>query len=266
MTTSSQTWTERKVTAAGSSLQLFQGGSGAPLLILHDEMGHPGWLRFHQALAQNHTLHIPSHPGFGESDQLDWVMNLRDLACWYLGALDDLGLERVPVLGFSLGGWLAAEMAAMCPQQFTKLVLVNAAGVRPPSGEIFDIYSVVAPSFLRTSVLDPANTPEFRHICPDEPSPDLLDQWDAAREASCRLSWRPYMHNPALPPVLPRLKRLPTLIVWGREDRIIPLSAGQAYHDSIPGSRLAVIDHCGHRPEIEQPDEFVRVVSDFLES
>ena len=132
MTTSSVTWTEEMIEVAGSRIKLVKGGTGDPLLILHDEMGHPGWLRWHEALAQNHTLYIPWHPGFGESAELDWVMNLHDLAIWYLGALDDLGLEGVDVLGFSLGGWLAAEMAVMCPQQFKRLALVGAAGVRPP--------------------------------------------------------------------------------------------------------------------------------------
>ena len=132
MTTSSVTWTQEMVEVAGTRINLVKGGSGDPLLVLHDEMGHPGWLRWHEALAQNHTLYIPWHPGFGESEPLDWVMNLHDLAVWYLGALDDLGLEGVDVMGFSLGGWLAAEMAVMNPQQFQRLALVGAAGVRPP--------------------------------------------------------------------------------------------------------------------------------------
>ena len=264
MTTTPRTWTEQMVEVAGSRLQLVKGGSGEPLLILHDEMGHPGWLRFHETLAQDHTLYIPSHPGFGESPQLDWVMNMQDLAGWYLRALDDLGLESVKVMGFSLGGWLAAEMAAMCPQQFKKLVLVNAAGVKPPTGEIYDMFQVVAKAYLTRSVLDPASTPEFQQVCPDEPAPELLEAWETAREGACRLNWRPYMHCPALPFWLPRLKRLPTLIIWGRQDPIIPLSAGQLYHGAIPGSRLAIIDHCGHRPEIEQPDQFMRLAREFL--
>jgi pimeloyl-ACP methyl ester carboxylesterase len=73
------------------------------------------------------------------------------------------------------------------------------------------------------------------------------------------------MHYPALPYLLPRLKRLPTLIIWGRQDPIVPLSAGQLYHNSIPGSRLSIIDNCGHRPEVEKPDEFIRLVQEFLQ-
>src|SRR5919108_740378 len=111
MTTRTEPWTEEIVEVAGTRLQLVKGGSGEPLLILHDELGHPGWLRFHEALAQRHSLYIPSHPGFGKSDGLEWIMNMRDMAGWYLDALDELGLGPLPAVGFSLGGWLAAVYA-----------------------------------------------------------------------------------------------------------------------------------------------------------
>ncbi|MBM3224696.1 MAG: alpha/beta fold hydrolase, partial [Candidatus Tectomicrobia bacterium] len=118
MATTAVPWTAEMVEAGGLKLQVIKGGTGQPLLLLHDEMGHPGWLRYHEALAQQHTLYIPLHPGCGKSERPDWLMHMRDLATWYLDALDDLGLGPVPVIGSSLGGWLAAEMAAMCPQQF----------------------------------------------------------------------------------------------------------------------------------------------------
>ena len=72
------------------------------------------------------------------------------------------------------------------------------------------------------------------------------------------------MHYPGLAPLLHRLKKLPTLILWGQQDGIVPPSAGQVYHEAIPGSRLRVLENCGHRPEIEKPEEFVRLVSQFL--
>lgn len=264
MTTTSTTWTEEVLEVAGTRLQLIKGGTGEPLLVLHEEMGHPGWLRFHEALAQNYTLYIPSHPGFGKSQRLDWIMNMRDLATWYLDALDELGLSQVNAVGLSFGGWLAAEMATMCPHQFKKLVLVSAPGIRPPTGEIFDMFLVVAKSYITTSFADPASTPEFQQICPDTPSPEQLEAWEIAREEACRLTWRPYMHYPGLPHLLRRIKRLPTLILWGRQDAIVPLSAAQVYHEGIQGSRLEVLNNCGHRPEIERADEFVRLVREFL--
>jgi pimeloyl-ACP methyl ester carboxylesterase len=264
MTTASQTWTEETVEVAGARIQLVKGGAGEPLLVLHGEMGHPGWLRYHEALSQRHTLYIPSHPGFGGSERLDWIMNMRDMAGWYLQALQDLGLGQVNVIGLSLGGWLAAEMATMCPHQFKRLVLVSAPGIRPPRGEIFDMFLSVGKEFITAGFLDPDNAQEFRQVCPDDPTREQVEAWELAREEACRLSWRPYMYYPALPHLLRRLKGLPTLIVWGKQDAIVPLSAGEVYRESIQGSRLVVLDNCGHHPEIERSDEFVRLVREFV--
>jgi pimeloyl-ACP methyl ester carboxylesterase len=266
MATSSTPWTEELVEAAGSKLHMIKGGTGQPLLLLHDELGHPGWLHYHAALAQYYTLHIPLHPGCGQSNHLDWVMNIRDLAFWYLDALEELGLGSVPVIGHSLGGWLAAEMAAMCPQQFTRLVLVGAMGVRPPVGEIRDMFLVVSREYLRASFVDLANTAEAQQLFGGDPTPEQAEAWESARELASLVGWRPYMHDPALPHVLRRLRLLPTLIVWGRQDAVVPVSAAEAYHQAIPGSRLVVLDDCGHRPEIEQADACVRVVREFLQA
>ena len=264
MTTTQQTWTTHTRELAGLQVSLVTGGQGDPLLVLHDETGHPGWLEWHESLAQSHTLNIPMMPGYGGSARLEWAMSMRDMAGWYLEALDDLDVGQINVMGFSLGGWLAAELATMDPDRFRKLVLVGAGGVRPPVGEILDMFLVTMPVFLEASVLDKDAVPEFSTVSPAEPEPDLVFDWEDVREVACMLSWRPYMHNPNLPHLLHRLKRLSTLIVWGRDDAVIPLSAGQLYNESIPGSRLAVIDNCGHRPELEHPSQFVDTVRSFL--
>lgn len=264
MATSAQTWGAEIVQAAGGPVQLVKGGQGEPLLIFHDEIGDHGWLGYRETLAQDYTLHIPSHSGFGGTNRQEWIMNMRDLAGWYLEVLDDLGLDQVNAMGFSLGGWLAAEIATMCPHIFKKLVLVAPTGIRPPTGEIFDMFLVVAKQFITAGFLDPENVPEFAAVCPDEPTPEQVDTWEEARVEASRFGWRPYMHYPGLPNLLHRIKSLPTLIVWGRQDGIVPLSAGQVYHESIKSSRLTVIDDCGHRPEVEKPAEFIRVVKEFL--
>jgi pimeloyl-ACP methyl ester carboxylesterase len=264
MRLSTASWTENVVEAAGAQLHVVQGGSGDPLLILHDEMGYVGWQRFYEALAQQFTLSIPQHPGFGQTERVEWIMNMRDLAGWYLEACDDLGLDRVNLLGYGLGGWLAAEMAVMSPQLFRKLVLVSAPGIRPPQGEIFDMFLVVAKQYIEQSVHDPANTPEYQELYGGEISTALSDTWDYAREEACRLTWRPYMYYPGLVHLLHRLKRLPTLILWGQQDAIVPLSVGEAYQAAIPGAQLVVFDNCGHHPELEQTDAFVQHVQTFL--
>ena len=264
MTTATQTWTREITELAGTKVELVRGGAGKPLLILHDESGHPGWLRYHEELSRSFTVYAISCPGFGASEHLDWIASVRDLATWYLEALDDLALEMPSLMGFSLGGWLAAEIATMSPERFSKLVLVGAAGIKPPTGEIYDMFLVTAKDYLTVGVSDPSSTDEFELICPSEPSQEQLEAWEDAREMACRLTWKPYMHYPNLPHLLPRVKRLPTLIVWGRDDAVVPLSAGEVYHQSIGGSRLAVLDDCGHRPEIEQTDEFVKLTREFL--
>ena len=84
MSSGSLTWQEGKTEVAGVGLHIIQGGSGDPLLVLHDEMGQTVPLRYAESLAQDFTLHMPAHPGFGVTDQLDWIMTVRDLASWYL--------------------------------------------------------------------------------------------------------------------------------------------------------------------------------------
>ena len=264
MTTTSPTYTQEVLDLAGSKVELVRGGSGDPLVIFHDETGHPGWMRYHEALAQSNTLYIPLNPRAGQSEELDWVRNMRDLAIFQLEVLEDLGLDRVNAIGLSFGGWLAAEMAAMSPDRFKKLVLVNPMGILPPSGEIFDMFMVVAKDYITRSFLDPDSTPEFKEICPEEPTPEQTELWDLGRESSCRIGWKPYMYAPTLSQWLRRLSKLPTLIILGRQDAIVPASAGEVFHQSIPGSKLVVLDNCGHRPEIEKTDEFLKAVQDFL--
>ena len=266
MSTIAETWTEEMVDVAGQSLHLVKGGSGEPLLVLHGEMGPVGWLRCHGALAQHHTVILPTHPGYGKTARVDWARNMRDLASWYLEALDDLGLDGIPVLGCGLGGWLAAEMVAASPKQFSKLIVASAPGIRPPQGEIFDMFLVVAKAYVEKSFLDPANATEYQELYGEEAPREIQEIWFHAREESSRLTWRPYMHDLTLPPRLHRLKHIPTLIMWGRQDAIVPLSAGEAYQAAIPGSKLTVIDGAGHHPEIEQADAFVNCVANFLQN
>ena len=266
MATAAPTYSEDVYDLAGSKVQVIKGGSGDPLVIFHDELGHPGWLKYHQELAKNHTVYTPLNPGCGDSDPQEWIRNIRDLATFQHQALDDLGLGKVNAIGFSFGGWLAAQMASMDPGRFNKLALVGPMGILPPTGEIYDMFMVVAKVFITDGILNPDQTPEFDVICPEEPSPEQNELWDMARETSCRIGWKPYMYDHSTSNLLMRLKTVPTLLVWGDQDRIVPISAGQVFHNSIPGSTLKVIENCGHRPEVEKPDEFLSAVQGFLAS
>ena len=196
--------------------------------MLHDETGYPGWLQWQESLSQHFNLNIPMMPGYGESARLDWAMSMRDMTGWYLEALDDLDVGQVSVIGFSLGGWLAAELATMDPSRFKKLVLVSAAGVRPPVGEILDMFLVTMPVFLEASVHDKDQVAEFSTVNPAEPTADQVFDWEDIREVACMLGWRPYMHNPTLPQLLHRLEASAHAAGVGSRRRGHPAERGTA--------------------------------------
>ncbi len=264
MAENTQEWREETVQVAGTDLTLIQGGTGRPLLVLHEELGFPGWLRWNSELVRSHTLIIPQHPGFGKSPRVEWVRNIRDLAGFYARVLRERGLSPVNVIGFSLGGWIAAEMAACDAKQFHRMVLVAPTGIRPPVGDILDTFVVTARAYVDASVHNVADTPEFAKLYGGEQTAEQYEAWEDARAETARLAWQPYMFNPSLGPLLEGVVGLPTLLIWGREDKVVPVSAAEVYHHSIAGSELVVFEGCGHRPEIEKSQEFVERVQRFL--
>jgi pimeloyl-ACP methyl ester carboxylesterase len=251
------------VEVAETKLHLLRGGQGEPLLILHGAGGNRGWLQYLQALAQRFQVIVPDHPGFGASDRPEWIGSIADLACFYLWALDDLGLSRLRVMGFSMGGWLAAEMAVMCPHLFERMVVVGAAGVKPTQGEIADIFLMSPKEMTAQMFYDPKQAPEYDQLYGRDPTPEEQDVFARNREMAARIAWKPYMHSPRLPSLLHRL-RLPTLIVWGQQDAIVPVNCGEVYHHHVRGSRLVIMEQCGHSPQIEKPREFLNIVAEFL--
>ncbi len=131
--------TETVVEVASAKIHMLQGGAGPPLLALHGAGGSQGWLRYHQALAEHFTVYAPSHPGYGVSERPAWLDTMTHMAHFYHDFMDTIGLEQPAMLGTSMGGWLAAEMAAMCPRHFSRMVLVDAVGIKPEVGEIAEI-------------------------------------------------------------------------------------------------------------------------------
>jgi pimeloyl-ACP methyl ester carboxylesterase len=256
--------TTRLPNAAGITVELRRGGSGAPLLVIHGEFGVPGWLESFAQLAEQYDVIVPSLPGYGRSARPDWIMSVHDLAAWITWFARDLDLRTpVNVIGCSLGGWAAAEIATVAPQFFNKLVIVGAMGIKPKQGEIFDYFLESGLTGLRRAFHRPEQSSEFMRYWGKEWTPEEADFVEQHREMTCRLAWRPYMHSLTLRHLLPGAVP-PTFLVWGREDAITPLECGEIYRTAIPRSRLAVIENCGHMPEMEKPAEFARLVGDFL--
>jgi pimeloyl-ACP methyl ester carboxylesterase len=264
MAEKSREWSEEKFRVGDAELSVLKGGKGKPLLVFHGELGHPGWLKWHSALAQKRTLWIPLHPGFGRSPITDWIMDVRDLASFYSRFIREQNLVPADVIGFSLGGWLAAEMAVSNPRQFSKMILVGAAGLRPPQGEIMDMFTVTARTFLNRNVLNPQETPEFATLFGGEQTPEQFEAWEDARAETARLAWKPYMFNQSMSHLLDGITGLPTLLLWGKQDAVVPLSVAELYNQRIAGSKLVAFDKCGHMPEVEKSAEFIKEVEGFL--
>lgn len=259
-------WTETTADIAGTQVALIRGGAGKPLLVLHDEMGYTGWMAWNEELAKTRELIIPLQPGFGRTPRIDWIRNYRDLAGFYAIMVREMNLDSLDVLGFSAGGYIAAEMAAADPRMVKHLVLVAPMGIKPATGEIMDIFPLTARSFLRATVADVLGTPEFAKIYGGEMTPEQFEAFEDARAETARIGWEPYLHNPSLPYLLANAKKVPTLLVWGTKDRVVPRGCIDAYRKALANTKVVEIADVGHRPEIENSAEFLRAVSAFLPS
>src|SRR5262245_12464766 len=157
---------EAFVNVGGTQIRLLKGGSGAPLLVLHGTEGSLGWRQYAQALAEHFTVYLPSHPGFDGSQRPVWLQSMFDLVCFYTWFQETQGLEGMRVIGCALGGWLAAEMAATTRHAFSKMLLVDAAGIKPHQGEIIDLF-ILSPVQIRDLMFhDPQQVPEYVQLYP----------------------------------------------------------------------------------------------------
>jgi pimeloyl-ACP methyl ester carboxylesterase len=251
------------LTVNGTGVELIERGAGRPLLFLHPGIGIAPTAPFLHALAHGRRVLAPSHPGFGNSDLPKGLSTVDDLSYFYLDLMDELDLRDTLVVGVGLGGWIAAEIAVKSCARLSHLVMVNAVGVKIGPREhrdIVDIWAITQPELDQLAYFDPAaGRTDYAHM----PEADVLAA-ARNREATARLCWSPYMHNPKLMARLHRI-RIPTLFLWGTADRILSEAYGRAYCAAIPGARFETIERAGHFPHIEQPEELARRVHAFAE-
>ena len=269
-------FTLENITICNTQIEMLTGGSGDPLLILHGTDGSLGWLKYAQELAEEFTVYIPSHPGFGNSEKPEWIQSMTDLTFFYSWLIEELQLENCNVMGFSIGGWLTAELLSVSPNLFNKAILVDSAGIKPQNEDIVDIFLLTPQQVAELMVENVNNVPEFEKVFGDSEAPsgtyyitgstgNFNPQYiaDKNRETAVRLCWKPYMFDPKLQHTLNRVNK-PVQIIWGANDALIPLECAQMFHSSIPNSQLNIIDDCGHLPQMEQTDKFIKIVNDFL--
>ena len=248
------------VTVAGATIRVFRGGVGQPLVFLHGAGGHTGWMAFLAELATRFVVFAPEHPGFGQSDDPPWLDEIADLAYFHLDLLKALGLDRVHLMGTSLGGWVAAEMAVRSTARLASLTLVGAVGITADGEPIPDIFRMPDDENLRRFYADPGRA--ARRLA-DLAKVDM-NLVAKNRTTVTRLAYRPRFHNPALAKWLHRID-VPTLMVWGAEDGLVPPKFGEAYRALIPGSRLVVLPQAGHAPFDEQKDAFLAAFFNFID-
>jgi pimeloyl-ACP methyl ester carboxylesterase len=242
-------------------LDLIERGSGRPLLFLHAENGIEPAAAAIAELAKGARVIAPTHPGYGRSELPMGMRTVDDLSYFYLDMLDQLDLRDLAVVGVGLGAWIAAEMAVKTTARMSRLVMANAVGVKVSGREardIADIFALTEPEYLAIAYCDPkAGTRDYKAL----PDGEVLAA-ARAREATARLAWNPYFHNPRLKGRLHRI-RIPTLFLWGTHDRMLSEAYGRAYCAMIAGASFEPVDRAGHFPDHEQPKAFAEKVLSF---
>jgi len=251
---------DETLTVRDRRIRLLRGGSGQPLLYLHDTFSYT-WTSVHDCLAEHYDVVFPMHPGCAGSTGFDDIEDMDDLVFHYLDVCAALGVVRPILLGTSLGGWLAAEWAVRYPEMLRALILVDALGLRVPEAPATDLLRLDPAQLRAVLFADPA-TAVAQELVPDTPTAAALEATLQARQLLARFAWQ-FPDNPKLSRYLYRVQT-PTLIVWGAQDGVVSTAHAQAYRRGIVGAELAVLPHCGHLPHAEQPEALVQAVLAYL--
>jgi pimeloyl-ACP methyl ester carboxylesterase len=249
---------------SGQRLEVVRHGSGDPLLYLHGEDGTRPAQALVERLSGRYTVIVPSHPGWGQSERAPHVRSLDDIAYVYLDLLDQLGEGPLPVVGASIGAWLALEIATKSQAQLSALALIAPIGVKLRGREerdFLDLYATAPDDVLAALYGSAADAPDLSGLGDEE-----FLELAKAQEAVARYAWEPYMHNPSLRHRLHRVT-VPTAIIAGDNDGFV-LAPG--YHEAlaaeIPGAETIVIAGGAHRVEEQRPADVSDAVAGFVDA
>jgi pimeloyl-ACP methyl ester carboxylesterase len=252
-------------TKRGIRCRVLEGGSGAPLVFFH---GAGGLLRdnpFLDALAQRHSVFAPEWPGYGESTGDELLEDMLDFTLHGWDVVDALGLGRPNIIGHSMGGMIAAEMACVAPRDVGKLVLVAPAGLWMDAHPIPDIFAMLPFQIAEALFADPQMGQALLTGGAD------LSDIEALREYYIASQRRLAMAGKILFPIpnrrlSKRLYRLTaeTLLVWGASDKLIIPAYAKHWQKLVPAARVEMIEGAGHMVPYEQPEAFVQAVQKFL--
>jgi len=245
-----------------AEITVSEHGKGHPVLLLHGGGGPQTVLGFADLLARLRPARVitPTHPGFGGTPRSVSLAGVPDLAELYVALLADLDLRDVTVIGNSIGGWIAAEMALANTERISSFVLVDAVGIVVPGHPIADFFSLTPRQVAELSYHDP----DRFGIDPSKLSPEALQVMGGNR-ATLSVYAGTAMADASLAPRLAAVTT-PTLVVWGDNDRIADTDYGRAFADAIPGAQFQLLDDSGHLPQIETPEALVAVAWAFAQA
>lgn len=249
---------ETVIEVGGETLRAFEAGSGETVLFLHGAGGLAWYPLLERLSAERHVI-APEHPGFGHAELPAWLGSVSDLAFFYLDLLSALDLDNVHLVGHSLGGWTAAEIAIRNTARLRTLSLLAPAGVPAVEEPYGDIFLWSPEEHARNSFFEPALAEERIRGLPAADIDVMLQN----RAAAARLAWAPRLHNPQLPQWLHRID-VPTLVVWGEDDRICPFSCRRDFLENIRGAQLRSLPRSGHALHTERPAEVADLLGDFF--
>jgi pimeloyl-ACP methyl ester carboxylesterase len=240
-------------------LTLSERGQGQPVLLLHGGAGPLSVVPWAELVARTRPARVitPTHPGFMGTPRPEGLDSAAKLARLYAALLHKLGLDGVTVIGNSIGGWIAAELALAAPTRVHKLVLVGAGGIEVPGHPVADVFSLSPDELSRLSFHDPERFRiDFSKLTPEQ----------KAMGAANRAALKSYGGDKVDPQLRARLQAIvaPTFVVWGAADRVMDADYGRAYAQAIPNSRFELLAGTGHVPQIETPQLLADTVWPFI--
>lgn len=252
-------------TKRGCRVRVLEAGSGTPVVFLHGAGGLFPDNPFLDALAKNYHVFAPELPGYGDSTGEDLLEDMLDFTLHAADVVAELGIDKPHLVGHSMGGMIAAEMAATSPNDLRKLVLVGAAGLWIPEQPIPDLFAMLPHEYPKYLFHDPAAGLALLTGGLDFSNLEVLAEFYIANSRRMAMAGKILfpIPNRRLSKRLYRVKA-ETLIVWGASDALIPPVYAERWNQSIAGSRLVQIREAGHMVPYEQPEVFVSAVSGFL--
>jgi pimeloyl-ACP methyl ester carboxylesterase len=235
-------------------------GSGEPALFLHGAAGTRMWLPFYERMAGSVDFIAPEHPGFGETEAPEWLRGFDDLVLHYRDFLDALALPRVHLVGFSLGGWIAAELAVFYPERVKSLTLITPAGLHIPGKPLTDLFAM-PPERIATMAFS-GREASYLDYLPDGTNLDEIVHAYGELTSFARLTWAP-SHDPKLPRRL-RALRVPALVVGVEDDWVVPNEHVDLWGELLPEARVVRIPGTGHLAIIQEPERTAEAIVSFI--